>query len=174
MSRALTGVLALAAVGAGGALFWLVTEPMQDAIAARQDRLAGIVKEEAALAERIAEFGSGVAVPELPPAVMLPGATRAEAELALQERLAVLAEAAGVMLTSLREGAAPEGVTQPTVAVLAEGEGGYAEVAALIAALEAETVPLGVEELVLRPVVEGQQRVTLRLSVWGFIGGEAG
>ena len=86
----------------------------------------------------------------------------------------MLAARQGVLLTSMQEGARPEGVVQSTVAVQVEAEGGYAEAAALIAALEAERPPLGLREVVMRPVAEGQQRVVLRLVVWGFIAGEAG
>jgi hypothetical protein len=170
-----TGVpVAVLAVAAAAGLFWLATQPIADAIAARQAQLTEIAAEEAALEQRIAAFGVGRAVPALPPEALLGGATRTEAGLALQERLAALAEREGVLLTTLREGERPEGVRQPTLAVLAEGEGEYAAVAALLAALEAERPPLGVAELVLRPVVEGQARVSLRLRVWGFWGGEAG
>lgn len=166
--------LAILGLAVVAGLFWGLTLPMQAALSDRETRLAALAGEEAALAQRIAEFGAGIAVPDLPPTALLAGATAAEAGLALQERLAVLAAREGVLLTATQEGAAPEGVVQPTVAVLAEGEGGYAEVAALIAALEAEMPPLGLREVVMRPVAEGQQRVTLRLVIWGFIGGEAG
>lgn len=174
MSGVLGLPVAILGLGAAAGLFWLATAPMQEAIEARQAALAAMAEEETALRQRIAEFGSGVAVPDLPETALLPGPTATEAALALQETLAALAEREGVMLTTLSEAAPPEGVTHPTVAVQAEGEGVFAEVAALLAALEAQTPPLGLREVVLRPVVEGQQRVTLRLIVWGFTGGEAG
>ena len=165
----LLAILGLAAVAG---LFWGLTLPMQAALADRQLRLVTLAEEEAALTQRIAEFGAGIAVPDLPVSAVLVATTAAEAGLALQERLAALAEREGVLLTSMQEGARPEGVVHPTAAIQVEGEGGYAEVAALITALEAETPPLGLREVVLRPVVEGQSRVTLRLVVWGFIAGE--
>ncbi len=174
----MSGVLGLPAavlgLGAVAGLFWLATTPMQEAIDARQAQLSAIAEEEVGLRQRIADFGSGMAVPDLPATALLAGPTATEAGLALQEKLAALAEREGVLLLALSEGAPPEGVTHPTVAVEAQGEGSFAEVAALLAALEAETPPLGLREVVIRPVVEGQQRVTLRLIVWAFMGGEAG
>lgn len=166
--------LAILGLAAAAGLFWVLTQPMQAALDARQARLVTLAAEEAALSQRVAEFGAGIAVPDLPVSAVLAGATAAEAGLALQERLAVLAARQGVLLTSMQEGARPEGVVQSTVAVQVEAEGGYAEAAALIAALEAERPPLGLREVVMRPVAEGQQRVVLRLVVWGFIAGEAG
>ena len=164
---------ALVGVAAVAGLFWVATAPIEEAIAEREARVAEIVAETAALRQRIAEFGAGVVVPELPATAILPGATRVEAGLGLQERLASIAEDQGVLLTGLQEGASPDGVTQPTVAVLAEGEGPYEDVIGFLTALEGQTPPLGLREVVLRPVVEGQQRVTLRLVVWAFAGGEA-
>lgn len=174
MSRALGLPVAVLVLAAVVALFWAVTQPMQAAIGERQARLVALAEEEAALVQRVAEFGAGLSVPDLPEETLLPGATTAEAGLALQARLADLAEAGGVLITAMQEGAGPEGVAHPTVAVMVEGEGGYAEVAALLAALEGQVPPLGLRELVMRPVVEGQQRVTLRLVVWGFLSGGAG
>ena len=173
MSGVLAVPAALVGVAAVAGLFWAATTPIEEAIADRQTRAAEIVAESAALQQRIVEFGSGVTVPDLPETALLRGTTPVEAGLALQERLASLAEGQGVLLTGLQEGAPPDGVTHPTVAVLAEGEGTYEDVVGFLTALEGQTPPLGLREVVLRPVVEGQQRVTMRLVVWAFTGGEA-
>lgn len=172
MSRAIMGLALLAGVALLAGLFWIVTGPLEARRVAAEAELAAVETEAAALRARVAEFrvaGEGGALPD---AMMLAGATRAEAAVGLQERLVDLAAAHGLVLSAFAEGAAPEGLSQAAAAVVVEGEGSLDDVTRFLAALEGQSPPVGLSQLMIRPRTEGG--VSLRLVAWGFVQGEAG
>jgi hypothetical protein len=166
------GLVLLAAVMLLAGLFWIVTGPLEARRVAAEAAVAAVATESAALQARVAEFraaGEGGALPE---SMMLAGATRAEAAVGLQERLVELAGAHGLVLSAFAEGAAPEGLSQTAAAVVVEGEGTLEDVTRFLAALEGQSPPVGLSQLMIRPQTEGG--VSLRLVAWGFVQGEAG
>ena len=172
MSRGPMGLALLAGAVLLAGVFWIVTGPLERRLDAAQGELAALAAEAGALELRVAEFATAGAGGALPATMMLPGATRAEAAVALQERLVALAGAHDVVLSAFAEGVAPEGLAQPAVAVVIEGEGALADVTRFLAALEGQAPPVGLGQLMLRPQTGGA--MSLRISAWGFVQGEAG
>lgn len=172
MSRLPMGLALIAGAVLAAALFWIVTGPLQARLEAAGAARAALEAEAVALQARVDGFRVAGASGALGPELRLPGATRAEAAVALQERLVDLAGAHGVVLTSFVEGAVPEGLSHPAVAVVIEGEGAYDDVVRLLAALEGQAPPVALSQMMLRPVTGGG--VSLRLLAWGFVQGEAG
>lgn len=162
------------AVGVAAAAFWAVTGVLQERITEARAGQAALVAEAGNLRARIAEFRAAGAAGDLPEALLLAGQGRTEAVLGLQERLVALAGGNGVTLTSFAETTAPAGLTHPAVAVLVEGEGTVDAVMAYLAALEGQSPPLGLSQLLLRPAGGEAGRLSLRLSAWGFAGGTGG
>lgn len=175
MNRLTLSGLLLAGVAAMAALFWAVTGVTDARIVAARADLARLEGEAAGLTARIAEFRAAGEAAALPDALMLPGAARAEVVLGLQERIVALAAAHGIALTAFGEASAPEGLSHPAVAVTVEGEGRMDGVAGFMAALEGQSPPLGLAQVMLRPT-DAEGGLSLRLSVWGFLrrDGEAG
>ena len=169
------GILGLLVAGVAllAGLFWAATGALDGRVAAARADLAALQVEAAGLPARIDEFRAAGEASALPEALLLPGAARAEAVLGLQERIVALAAAQGVTLTSFVEGSAPEGLNHPAVAMVIEGEGGTENVTGLLAALEGQSPPVGLAQVMLRPVSD-QGGLSMRVLVWGFLRGEVG
>jgi len=172
MSRLPMGLALIAGAVLVAGLFWIATGPLQARLAEAGAARAALEAEAVELRARVEGFRAAGAAGALLPELRLPGATRAEAAVALQERMVDLAGAHGVTLTAFSEGSAPEGLSHPAVAVVIEGEGAYDDVVRLLVALEGQSPPVGLSQLMLRPVTGGG--VSLRLLAWGFLQAEAG
>lgn len=166
-------ILALMGLGMGGGGFWLTTGAMQARVEEAAAALAETRAEAAALTARIAEFRTADAGRDLPADLALPETSADEAVVALQERLATLARAHGVTLTTLTAGNAPEGLSLPAAALTVEGEGSLTDVLAFLDALERQPPKLGLSHMMLS-AREPEGWVSLRLTAWGVLGGGAG
>lgn len=156
---------------AGG--IWLATGPLQARVAGTAGALAEARKEAATLEARIAGFQAADDSAALSADLVLPQAGMAEAGVAMQERLATLARAHGVALSSFAAGVPPAGLTLPAAALTVEGEGDLPDVMAFLDALERQAPRLGLSSLMLLPQ-DGTGRLSLRLTVWGLLSGGAG
>lgn len=167
-----TSAWLLVAVGASAGIFWAVTGPLQARLESAQAKQVALDTEAAALRGRIEELG--VIGEDRGPAktLLLAGSTRAEAAAALQERLGELARQHDVQMTSVSEATVPEGLSHPATAVVIEGEGSLEKVIRLLAALEAQSPPIGFGQLMIRRQDAGQ--VSLRLMAWGLLHEDAG
>ena len=135
--------------------------------------LAEARAEAVALEARIAAFQAADDGAALPADLVLREATVEEAALALQERLVTLARAHDVDLSSLNAATPPDALTLPAAALTVEGQGALPDVMAFLDALERQDPRLGLSQLMLSPQNE-PGRLSLRLTVWGLLRGEAG
>lgn len=166
-SAVLLGAVALAA-----GVFWVATGPLQARLAAAQAEQAALDAEAAALQGRILDLGAMAEGGGLPTELLLAGSSRAEATAALQERLVALAQAHNVLVASVGEATGPEGLSHPTAAVVIEAAGAQEDVTRLLAALEAQSPPVGLGQLMIRR--QGAGQLSLRLLAWGLLPEEAG
>jgi hypothetical protein len=148
----LAGVVMLAGV------FWIATGPLEVRRVAALAELSTLEAEAAGLRARVAEFRAAGEAGALSATMMLPGATRAGAH--------------GVVLSAFAEGAAPDGLSQAAAAVVVEGEGTLEDVTRFLAALEGQSPPVAMTQLMVQPRTGGG--VSVRLVAWGFVQGEAG
>ena len=178
MIRGLGGIVAVLGLALVGGGFWLTTGLLQARITEAAATLAETRAEAAVLTNRIAEFQAADTGAVLPADLTLPGITVAETTVALQEQLVMLARAQGVTLTTLNTGTAPDGLTLPAAALTVEGEGALPDVMAFLDTLERQAPRLGLSQLILSAQdATGQDatgRISLRLTAWGILGGEAG
>ncbi|MEN9411527.1 MAG: Type secretion system protein subtype b [Pseudomonadota bacterium] len=172
MSRGPMGLALLAGVVMLAGVFWIATGPLEVRRVAALAELSTLEAEAAGLRARVAEFRAAGEAGALSATMMLPGATRAEAAVGLQERIVDLAGAHGVVLSAFAEGAAPDGLSQAAAAVVVEGEGTLEDVTRFLAALEGQSPPVAMTQLMVQPRTGGG--VSVRLVAWGFVQGEAG
>lgn len=172
MSRVPMGLALVAGVAVLAGAFWIATGPLEVRRMAAEADIVALQAEAAGLRARVEEFRAAGAGRALPAAMMLPGATQAEAAVGLQDRIVELAGAHGVVLSTFVEGAPPEGLSQAAAAVLVEGEGALEDVMRFLAALEGQSPPVAMNQVMVRPRTGGG--VSLRLVAWGFVQGEAG
>lgn len=171
MSWHRSGFLLLTTVGLASGLFWAATGPLQARLEAAQAEQAAQNAETALLHGRISDLTVMGQDGVLPDTLILAGATRAEVTADLQERLVALSRTHDVLVASFSEGAVPPGLSHPAAAVVFEGDGAQGDVIRLLAALEAQSPPVGLGQLMIRQRGAGQ--VSLRLLVWGLLQEEA-
>jgi Type II secretion system (T2SS), protein M subtype b len=167
-----TSALLLAAVALAAGMFWAATGPLQARLTAAQGEQAALDAEAAALQGRIMDLSAIAEGEGLPSELLLAGVGRAEAVAALQERLVSLAQAHNVLVASVGEATGPEGLSHPATAVVIEAAGSQEDVIRFLAALEAQSPPVGLGQLMIRR--QGAGQVSLRLLAWGLLPEEAG
>jgi hypothetical protein len=173
MNRGLVLLLAALGLGAVAGGGWLATAPLEARVSGAAQALTEARAEAAALEARITAFQAADDSAALPEELVLREATAEEAALALQERLVTLARAHDVDLSSLTAAAPPDALTLPAAALTVEGQGTLPDVMAFLDALERQTPRLGLSQLMLTPQNE-PGRLSLRLTAWGLLNGEAG
>jgi hypothetical protein len=166
------GALLLGAVVLSAGVFWAATGPLQARLKAVQAEQAALDAEAAALQGRIVELSAMEEDVGLPTALLLPGTSRAEAAAALQERFVSLAQAHNVLVASIGETTGPEGLSHPAAAIVIEAAGAQGDVIRLLAALDAQSPPVGLSQLMIRR--QGADQLSLRLLAWGLLQEEAG
>lgn len=172
MSLQRSGALLVVAVALTAGLFWVATGPLQARRQVAQAETARLDMEAVALQGRIAELSALGDGGGLPGTLLLAGPTRADATADLQERLVALARTHNVLVASVAEATGPEGLTHPAAAVVIEAAGPQEDVVRLLAALEAQSPPIGLGQLMIRR--QGGDQVSLRLLAWGLLPEEAG
>jgi hypothetical protein len=164
--------LLLGAVALTAGAFWAATGPLQARLNAAQAEQAALDAEAAALQGRIMELSAIGKDGGLPSELLLAGSSRAEAAAALQERLVSLSQVHNVLLASVGEATGPEGLSHPAAAVLIEAAGPQEDVIRFLAALEAQSPPIGLSQLMIRR--QDASQLSLRLLAWGLLPEEAG
>jgi Type II secretion system (T2SS), protein M subtype b len=172
MSVQSASAVLLGGVAFAAGVFWAATGPLQARLDAAQAEEAALDAEATALLGRIQDLGAMAEGGGLPEGLLLTGSSRAEATAALQERLVALAQEQNVLVASVGEATGPEGLSHPTAAVVIEAAGSQEDVTRLLAALEAQSPPVGLGQLMIRR--QGAGQLSLRLLAWGLLPEEAG
>jgi Type II secretion system (T2SS), protein M subtype b len=167
-----TTALLLGAVALAAGVFWAATVPLQARLKAAQVEQAALVAEATALQGRILDLSAMGKGAGLPTELLLIGSSRVEAAAALQERLVSLAQAHNLLVASVGDATGPEGLSHPSAAVVIEAAGSQEDVIRLLAALEAQSPPIGLGQLMIRR--QGAGQLSLRLLAWGLLPEEAG
>lgn len=171
MSLQSASALLVGAVALTAGVFWAATGPLQARLRAAQAEQAALDAEAAALQRRIMDLSATGEGGGLPTELLLAGSNRSEASATLQERLVTLAGTHEVLVASVSEATGPEGLSHPAAAVLIEGAGPQEDVIRFLAALEAQSPPIGLSQLMIRR--QGADQVSLRLLAWGLLPEEA-
>lgn len=172
--RHLIGMAVIAMVAI--VLFWGMTEFGRSRLQLALDEQDSLINREAKLTAKIVELGKSSQSVAMPKQLIWPGADSAVVEVAVQQALVAAASQEALQLVSF--GAAPpqNDLNHASFAYEIEVEGGHAEVARFIAAIEAITPRLAISDVWMRqmPVMEGQSiaPISARLGVWGFREGE--
>jgi hypothetical protein len=163
-------LMGLLAVG----VVMLMTAEGRSGLRAQQAQAADLLVNETRLLERLTLLKSSEATGgNLPDDMIWKADSRAEIEIAFQDRLVNAAQAAGMRVMSFSPVAGAAASPLPTMGFDLEMEGGHAEFAAFLAAVEAERPGLAYSSLWVRQQYNGMETpkamVNVRIGLWAFV-----